>query len=187
VWVRSDGAMSLPREAAGRVEFSRVKMTNRVLWRHFSRLMVRTCPGLGTQDSMPMTKKLVWPATLSASLALAAACGGGSTPDGMGGEGGSDGSSGGRSSGGSPSGGSATDGGAGGMGGGGPIIVIPETCRDELENEDETDVDCGGPDCDPCGEDATCAEGADCESGLCEDDACVASTCGDGIVNDDDE
>ena|GEM_PF-2876934 len=187
MWVRSDGATNLPREAAVRVEFSRVRMTNRVLWQYFSRLRVRTCARLGTQDSMPMTKKLVWPATLSASLALAAACGGGSSPDGMGGEGGSDGSSGGNASGGSSSGGSSADGGLGGMGGDGPIIIIPETCSDELENEDETDVDCGGPDCDPCADDATCAEDADCESGVCEGETCREPNCGDGVVNADDE
>jgi hypothetical protein len=133
-----------------------------------------------------MKTKLVWPATLLASFALAAACGGGTTGDGEGGQGGTDGSTGGRDTGGS---GGTSVGGLGGQGGlgGGPVIIVPETCGDDLLNEDETDVDCGGPDCDPCQEDAACVVGADCTSGHCVDEVCVAPVCGDSIVNGDEQ
>jgi len=138
---------------------------------------------------MPMKTKLVWPATLLASFALAAACGGGTTDgDGEGGQGGTDGSTGGSGTGGTGTGGSA-EGGLGGQGGlgGGRNVIVPETCSDEIKNEDETDVDCGGPDCDPCQEDAACAVGADCTSGHCADEVCLAPVCGDSIVNGDEQ
>ena len=139
-----------------------------------------------------MTNKLVWPATFLASFALAAACGGGSTDsDGTGGEGGEDGSGGGDtvSSGGSTGGQNLGGGGGegGSLGGGGPIIIVPLTCSDGEQNESETDVDCGGPDCDPCDDDAVCGEPTDCDSGVCTDGVCIAPTCGDGVVNGDDE
>jgi hypothetical protein len=135
-----------------------------------------------------MMKKLVWPATLLASFALAAACGGGTTGDGEGGQGGTDGSTGGNGTGGKGTGGSA-EGGGGGQGGlgGGTNVIRPETCSDDLENEDETDVDCGGPDCDPCEADATCEVDADCASTICTDGACVEAVCGDSVVNGDED
>lgn len=36
------------------------------------------------------------------------------------------------------------------------IDVVEPTCSDQLQNQDETDVDCGGT-CDPCANDAACA------------------------------
>jgi hypothetical protein len=136
---------------------------------------------------MRMTTKLVWPVTLLASFALAAACGGGSSDaDGTGGEGGEDGSGGsdtvasGGSTGGQNLGGGA---GEGGLGGGGPVIIVPLTCSDGEQNEAETDVDCGGPDCDPCEDDAVCVEPIDCDSGVCTDGVCIAPTCGDRVTN----
>jgi len=134
-----------------------------------------------------MMKKLVWPATLSASFALAAACSGGTTGDGEGGQGGTDGSTGGSGTGGTATGGSSP-GGQGGLGGG-ATIVQPETCGDELLNANETDVDCGGPDCNPCGPGDECVAAADCASGICDEvaDTCTAPECGDGVTNDDEE
>jgi len=137
---------------------------------------------------MPMKTKLVWPATLLASFALAAACGGGTTDgDGEGGQGGTDGSTGGSGTGGTGTGGSS-QGGQGGLGGG-ATIVQPETCGDELLNANETDVDCGGPDCNPCGPGDECVAAADCASGICDEvaDTCTAPECGDGVTNDDEE
>ena len=58
-----------------------------------------------------------------------------------------------------------------------------ETCVDLVQNGNETDVDCGGPDCAPCDDGDACEEGADCLSEFCEDDACVAPTCDDGVRN----
>src|SRR5688572_28880615 len=136
-----------------------------------------------------MKKTLVWSVTLSASFALAAACGGGGNTDGMGGEGGEDGSTSGND--GVPSGGNSSSGGGdpggaggeGGLGGGGSIIIQPEACSDGEQNELETDVDCGGPACDPCEDEAACVEPSDCDSGVCADSLCVAPVCGDEIVN----
>jgi len=137
-----------------------------------------------------MTTKLVWPATFLASFVLAAACGGGSTDsDGTGGEGGEDGSGGDTVSSGGSTGGQNVggEGGEGGLGGGGPIVIVPETCSDSQQNEGETDVDCGGPDCNPCADDASCNDPSDCESGVCRDGACIAPDCGDEVVNGDEE
>jgi len=141
-----------------------------------------------------MMKKLLWPATLLAAFALPAACGGGSTDSDMGGAGGSDGSGGDESTGGNdPTGGRSTGGGAGegGQGGsgsgGGPVVEQPETCSDGDQNEMETDVDCGGPDCDPCEDDAACRQPSDCDSGVCSGQACATPDCGDGVTNGDEE
>ena len=55
------------------------------------------------------------------------------------------------------------------------------TCHDGLKNGHETDVDCGGPDCAPCGTgqvcaaDADCAHGEVCHAGLCAPPACVCN------------
>ncbi|MBD3163793.1 hypothetical protein GF323_01210 [Candidatus Woesearchaeota archaeon] len=53
------------------------------------------------------------------------------------------------------------------------------SCDDDVKNGNETDVDCGGGECDPCpdigdscGDDSDCASGA-CRNGICADrDAC---------------
>jgi hypothetical protein len=43
----------------------------------------------------------------------------------------------------------------------------------------ETGVDCGGSVCSPCAVGATCNQGGDCESCLCEGSTCVAKRCND--------
>jgi hypothetical protein len=48
---------------------------------------------------------------------------------------------------------------------------IPPSCRDGLQNQDETDVDCGGS-CGPCEEGLSCQQDADCEG-----QQCVAGLC----------
>ncbi len=58
-------------------------------------------------------------------------------------------------------------------------------CDDEVMNGDETDVDCGGADCDACDTDGACLEATDCASGVCADEACVEATCEDGVLNGD--
>jgi hypothetical protein len=64
------------------------------------------------------------------------------------------------------------------------------TCNDNIENQDETDVDCGGT-CDPCPVGDGCADDGDCVSGSCNTggtDTCVATgvpTCDDGVANQD--
>jgi hypothetical protein len=68
-------------------------------------------------------------------------------------------------------GGAAGSGGSGGAGGGGNT---PGTCSDGLQNDGETDVDCGGDtsSCPRCVIDQTCAQGTDCESTLCINQVC---------------
>ncbi|HOU93574.1 MAG TPA: hypothetical protein PLU22_21130 [Polyangiaceae bacterium] len=47
-------------------------------------------------------------------------------------------------------------------------------CADgELDGE-ETDVDCGGPDCEPCEAGGACLGDDDCASGSCDGDTCVS-------------
>ncbi len=68
---------------------------------------------------------------------------------------------------------------------------VAATCNDAALNGDETDIDCGGPNCAPCAIDSACAEDADCTSGSCDTggtDTCAqagAPTCDDGATNGD--
>lgn len=51
---------------------------------------------------------------------------------------------------------------------GGLVCVPPApTCMDTIQNQGETDVDCGGPSCDPCQFGEGCVLGTDCETGTC--------------------
>jgi hypothetical protein len=45
-------------------------------------------------------------------------------------------------------------------------------CDDGRANGEETDVDCGGPACDPCGAGAACLEAGDCSGEVCTDSIC---------------
>ena len=63
-------------------------------------------------------------------------------------------------------------------------VCVP-TCTDAVKNANETDVDCGGPTCAPCADQATCAVGADCQSGVCTSGVCQAPTCTDAVKNGD--
>lgn len=47
------------------------------------------------------------------------------------------------------------------------------SCADRIKNNQESDVDCGGPDCFPCALEMRCNEGADCQSGHCVEGRCV--------------
>ncbi|MDC0716620.1 lamin tail domain-containing protein [Nannocystis bainbridge] len=62
---------------------------------------------------------------------------------------------------------------------------VPATCDDELQNGDETDLDCGGPDCPACGESQACAVDLDCATQTCIDGICQAPTCSDDLTNGD--
>jgi hypothetical protein len=77
------------------------------------------------------------------------------------------------------SGGAGNSGGGGGSGGTG---AVEPTCDDELQNGDETDVDCGGSSCDPCATGSGCSVPADCASGFCpaDDGVCCVAAC-DGL------
>ncbi len=52
------------------------------------------------------------------------------------------------------------------------------SCRDCLQNGLETDVDCGGDDCLPCGADKKCDGDADCLSAHCDDGICATGAFG---------
>ncbi len=54
---------------------------------------------------------------------------------------------------------------------------VAPACDDGVRNGAESDVDCGGDTCAPCGLEEACAADADCASGKCKSGAVCASTC----------
>ncbi len=50
--------------------------------------------------------------------------------------------------------------------------VSPESCTDGIQNQNETDVDCGGV-CDPCEQGKHCIQDTDCASGACVNGVCA--------------
>ncbi|QDG51584.1 hypothetical protein FIV42_12755 [Persicimonas caeni] len=73
----------------------------------------------------------------------------------------------------------------------GTCLADAPSCDDGVQNQDETDVDCGGSTCGACAEGQTCAQASDCSTGNCDSgntDQCVAAdaeTCTDGVQNQD--
>jgi hypothetical protein len=59
----------------------------------------------------------------------------------------------------------------------------PIQCTNNVQDIGETDVDCGGTMCAPCGDGFNCASEADCLSGVCNGLVCQPVTCGDGIIS----
>jgi hypothetical protein len=60
-----------------------------------------------------------------------------------------------------------------------PCLVGPDpTCGDCVQNGFETDVDCGGETCLPCGAGRACALDGDCLSTLCTNGACTSGAAG---------
>lgn len=57
------------------------------------------------------------------------------------------------------------------------------TCQDGLNNGTETDLDCGGRGCPPCGDGKQCLVHEDCTSSVCESDVCQPEACDDGVQN----
>jgi hypothetical protein len=55
-----------------------------------------------------------------------------------------------------------------------------ELCGDEQLDGDESDVDCGGPDCNPCMLDRRCRVDRDCLSNVCASGSCAREGCSDG-------
>jgi hypothetical protein len=74
-------------------------------------------------------------------------------------------------------------GGSAGEGGEGASSAADLSCKDGVLNGDETDVDCGGPDCKECSSGKKCEEPSDCQSRVCDDGVCAKAVCGDGVVN----
>ncbi len=60
---------------------------------------------------------------------------------------------------------------------------LDPSCDDGVQNGDETDVDCGGPDCASCDSGSDCNEASDCASGICAEGTCANPSCDDGIQN----
>ncbi|KYK26759.1 hypothetical protein AYK26_04770 [Euryarchaeota archaeon SM23-78] len=57
-------------------------------------------------------------------------------------------------------------------------------CTNNVKDQDETDVDCGGDNCDPCPEFKNCNIDSDCESGYCHEHIkCLTPTCDDNVKN----
>ena len=58
-------------------------------------------------------------------------------------------------------------------------------CMDRIQNQDETDVDCGGTICAACAPGLRCLGNSDCASMICDGPTglCNAPGCGDGILN----
>ena len=47
------------------------------------------------------------------------------------------------------------------------LFIIVATCTDGYKDQDETDIDCGGASCSPCGLNKNCLNETDCASGNC--------------------
>jgi hypothetical protein len=61
-------------------------------------------------------------------------------------------------------------------------VCVEATCTDEVKNDSETDIDCGGS-CTACADGLHCTDGGDCASGVCDGGLCQAPTCTDGVKN----
>lgn len=57
------------------------------------------------------------------------------------------------------------------------------TCDDAEKNQEEADVDCGGPNCDPCASGLACVMDSDCQSDSCVGNVCIDPSCSDGVEN----
>ncbi|MBK8255273.1 MAG: hypothetical protein IPK82_21760 [Polyangiaceae bacterium] len=55
--------------------------------------------------------------------------------------------------------------------------VCLANCVDGIVNNGETDIDCGGPNCSPCGGGKDCTANGDCSSGFCASDVCCDTAC----------
>lgn len=62
---------------------------------------------------------------------------------------------------------------------------LPSHCLNGYLDFDETDVDCGGLDCDPCDLFQGCILDSDCISGYCANGICRSPSCSDGVMNGD--
>ncbi len=63
--------------------------------------------------------------------------------------------------------------------------VCDSHCLSGAKDEDETDQDCGGSECDACVNGKACEENSDCASDICTDNICVAASCSDNLKNQD--
>ncbi len=75
--------------------------------------------------------------------------------------------------------GGVSNNGAGGSGGEG----LPPECKSGSQDGAETDVDCGGPSCNPCADGLKCNAPSDCESQVCAGNVCAKPSCLDKLKN----
>jgi hypothetical protein len=54
----------------------------------------------------------------------------------------------------------------------GPILKQAGSCVDQIKNNDETDIDCGGSSCPACYVGKSCSQDSDCDSGSCVNGLC---------------
>ncbi len=81
-------------------------------------------------------------------------------------------------------GGSSTSTSGGGQGGGqGGEGGTPAHCSNQAKDGNETDEDCGGPDCPACADLSDCLLPSDCQSANCVNNVCAPATCLDFIKN----
>ncbi|HRI71913.1 MAG TPA: hypothetical protein PK156_47095 [Polyangium sp.] len=62
---------------------------------------------------------------------------------------------------------------------------VPPECNDQIRNGNESDIDCGGTQCVPCGVGLGCMAKTDCASKICVNGTCRAPTCNDMEANGD--
>src|SRR5437868_5626641 len=67
------------------------------------------------------------------------------------------------------------------------VVVVTSDCHDGFRNGSETDIDCGGDFCGPCGQGGFCAVNRDCATGFCSAGVCAPTggggSCSDGVKN----
>ncbi len=56
------------------------------------------------------------------------------------------------------------------------VILAEATCTDDILNQNETDTDCGGPNCRGCADNKICNENSDCMSFNCDGNTCSKYT-----------
>lgn len=61
-------------------------------------------------------------------------------------------------------------------------LPTPASCSDQVQNGQETDIDCGGH-CAPCAESRRCGTHNDCSTGVCWNGACRNPECNDSLKN----
>jgi hypothetical protein len=60
---------------------------------------------------------------------------------------------------------------------------VSPACANATKDAGETDIDCGGPECNPCSTNKLCMMKSDCISNVCIGNKCQAATCMDVVKN----
>jgi hypothetical protein len=59
--------------------------------------------------------------------------------------------------------------------------ICGETCSNGIQDQRETDVDCGGPVCPKCADSKSCLRPGDCAGGSCANGYCEVASCSNGV------